>query len=659
LDEPKKASAPKRTRNLDRIIRFVGYLLILMPAALGFLYVRAFGVSVVQRDAWSMVPLFDRWSAGTLQISDFFVQHFEHRSTFPEVTMLLLGIATKYDNVAEMYVIQACLLVTLIVLLLAFRSNCGSSLGLFLFIPVSLLIFSFRQEANMLFGYQINFAFVVTFGVLTLFLLYVVGHRSFKKSAFVAALVSATVASYSIVGGLLVWPAGLLQLFIVPLEKPKKRFFAVLWGLVGLSVWVAYLNGWSSEQDKSSFIDWRGTPGTEPGDWSAPSDTGPDPSVDLSVFDVVFDVLEHPLAGLEFFLNLLASSLLWPKQRNFEGYLFGEHLGSVAGLLLVCLVLVGLFLVYKDGRLGRYSFWISLVFYSFLILAAIMAKSFPEGIDEALAARYTSFSVLAVVSIYGLLATTALGRGLSIRRPNIGTVLLVFLSGAVILSAATSSYPNGINAGRQNKEKTEEAAFVLATYESQPDEVLAETPGISLGEGAKVTRERAPVLQRLGYNVFSEAQAQQILPPPLSALSPAGSSTSSGIVTLSTDTDTLLTDADSDAQADQRNRSVVIPREASFIKLEGWAVDADNESTAGGVYIDVDGRLFPAFYGTRVKQKMARSLGGPEYRYSGFERAIPVSEIGAGSHELSIVALTHDRKGYYRPDQKVALEIEG
>jgi len=331
----------------------------------------------------------------------------------------------------------------------------------------------------------------------------------------------------------------------------------------------------------------------------------------------------------------------------------------VAGLLLVCLVLVGLFLVYKDGRLGRYSFWISLVFYSFLILAAIGAKSFPEGIDEALAPRYTSFSVLAVVSIYGLLATTALGRGLSIRRPNIGTILLVFLSGAVILSAATSSYPNGINAGRQNREKTEEAAFVLATYESQPDEVLGETPGLSLGEGAKVTRERAPVLQRLGYNVFSEAQAQQILPPPLSALSPVGSSTSSGIVTLSTDTDTLLTDADSDARADQQNRSVDVPQEASFIKLEGWAVDADNESTAGGVYIDIDGRLFPAFYGTRVKQKMTRSLGGPEYRYSGFERAIPVSEIGAGSHELSIVALTHDRKGYYRPDHKVALEIEG
>jgi hypothetical protein len=29
-----------------------------------------------------------------------------------------------------------------------------------------------------------------------------------------------------------------------------------------------------------------------------------------------------------------------------------------------------------------------------------------------------------------------------------------------------------------------------------------------------------------------------------------------------------------------------------------------------------------------------------------------------GSHELSVVILTPDRKGYYRPDQKLALEIK-
>lgn len=104
----------------------------------------------------------------------------------------------------------------------------GSSSWLLLFVPVSFLVFSFRQYENMLFGYQINFALAEAFGVLTLFLLYVLGRRSFKKLAFVRALVSATVVSFSVLQGLFVWPAGLLQLFISPIEKPKKRVFVVL-----------------------------------------------------------------------------------------------------------------------------------------------------------------------------------------------------------------------------------------------------------------------------------------------------------------------------------------------------------------------------------------------------------------------------------------------
>jgi hypothetical protein len=174
-------------------------------------------------------------------------------------------------------------------------------------------------------------------------------------------------------------------------------------------------------------------------------------------------------------------------------------LGSLAALVLVCLALMGLFFVNKDRRLGQSSFWISLVLYSFLILAAITSGRSERGIELALAQRYTTFSVLAVVSIYGLLATTALQRRLSISRPSIRTISLVFLSGAVVLSAAAISYPNAINAGRNNKADIERTAFVLATYEPQPDEVLDEVSGIS--GGARIVRERASILQRLGYNV--------------------------------------------------------------------------------------------------------------------------------------------------------------
>jgi hypothetical protein len=498
MDKQKVVQAAKETRALNYIVQIGCYLLILLPAALGILYVHLFGVSVVRRDAWTMVPIFERWSSGTLQVSDFFVQHFEHRSAFPELVMLLLGIATRYNNVGEMYIIQICFLVTLVILLLAFRAdlkkaNVEPALGLLLFVPVSLLVFSLRQSEVMLFGYQINFAFVVTFGVLAFFLLYLVGDRSFKKTAFVGALASATIATYSVVQGLLVWPVGLLELLILPLERAKKAY-AIVWGLVGVAEWVAYIWGWSPGRDCSSFIDWR-----QAGSSCSASGLSVDPSL-LYVF-------VHPLAGIDFFLNLLASSLFWPQNCSLADGLLGQHLGTVVGMLVVCLALGSLFVIYKDRRLGESAFWVSIVLYSFLILAAITYGRSGKGVELALAQRYTTFSIFAVVSVYGLLATTVLKRGLSIRSPRIGTLLLVFLFGAVVVNAAAVYYPNGIMAGRKSKAKNEEIAYVLSSYESQSDALLADISGIGGEKGARVVRERAPVLQRLGYNVFSEPQA--------------------------------------------------------------------------------------------------------------------------------------------------------
>jgi hypothetical protein len=210
----------------------------------------------------------------------------------------------------------------------------------------------------------------------------------------------------------------------------------------------------------------------------------------------------------------------------------------------------------------------------------------------------------------------------------------------VLLSVITS-YPNGIHWGRKEEESREKAAFVLSTYESQPDEALTESLDPN---NPKAVRKLAPVLQRLGYNVFSESPTPGFLPP-LSALSPVASPTLSGIDSLSTG-----------ATISQENHSIIVPKEGSFIKLIGWAVDTNNESAAGGVYIDIDGKLFPAFYGID-RQEVADYFGISSYRYSGFERAIPLSEIGDGAHELSVVVLTSHRDGYYQPDKKVAFEI--
>jgi hypothetical protein len=451
MGEQKAAKTSKKTKPFDHAVGFLSSFLILLPAAFGVLYVHTFGVSVVDSDAWSVVPLFDKWFSGTLQVSDLWSQHNAHRSFFPNIVYVLLGSLTKYNNVAEMYLIQACFFVTLVVLLLAFIDNMRIRPSwLLLFVPVALLIFSLRQYKNMLNGYQINFAFTQMFGVLALFLLYLLARRtSFGKSAFAAALASATVASYSVLAGLMIWPAGLLQLFLSSsLERTQKRVYTILWGLAGILVWVVYFIGWDAPG--------KGT---------------------------LLHAIQHPLRGMHYYTNLLGSSLFWKPNSALLG-----------GLLLICLALVSLLIIYKNGRLGEYRFWVSLLLYSLLILGTIMVGNSELGVNQAVTAkRYTTFPILAVVAIYAMLAKTALER-----RSIPNTVLLVALSGVILLSTSVS-YREGIKKGREERAHNEEQAYVLYTYESQPDDALSE-----LMRRTDVVRKQAPTLQRLGYNVFSE-----------------------------------------------------------------------------------------------------------------------------------------------------------
>src|SRR5215211_2075185 len=94
-----------RTGTFRRVVAVVSWLLILIPAALPYLYVRAFGVNVVFADAWDMVLVFRKFFSGRLTFADLYAQHNEHRMFFPKGAELLLGLLTRYNNVAEMYVV--------------------------------------------------------------------------------------------------------------------------------------------------------------------------------------------------------------------------------------------------------------------------------------------------------------------------------------------------------------------------------------------------------------------------------------------------------------------------------------------------------------------------------------------------------------------------
>ena len=570
-------------------------LLILLPAALAFLYVRLFGVDIPFGDAWTTVSRFDKLSLGTLGFQDLWAQHFEHRMFFPRSAQILLGVVTEWNNVATMYFTQACFLATAVILFMAFKRSVGWRL--LFFVPIPFLVFNLAQYFNMLFAFQIALGFAQMFGVLALYLLYVSERQGFKKFAFPAALASGTVASFSLGSGLLVWPAGFLQLVINPIEKRTKGILLGIWSLVGIGAGVFYFIGLTVPQRQAgSFI------------------------------------FEDPALGVKFFLTTIGNPFAWWPSLPVTG-------AFISGLLLSCIIVVSLLFVYRSGRLGEHSFWIGLLAFGLLCSLSIVAARTGLGIDAALTSRYITFTVLVAISVYAILVKLVLERGSRVITASLGVILVLFAVGLPF------SYAHGIERGETLERKLEEDATILSTYSSQPDKSLD-----IVNRQPEDIKENAFVLCKLGYSVFSdpEAREQNCLPPPRSKLSPVGSTTSYEIETVA------------GGKVDRRDPPIVVSGEKSSVRVAGWAVDANNEKPAGGVYIKIDDRLFPALYGRSLypgpdKNETKRfsvppRLGAQSYEFSGFEQSIPVSEIGTGKHKMSLVVVTNDRERYYRPE---------
>ena len=436
------------------LARWVPYLVMAMPACAGFSYVYLFGVNVVWNDEWALVNLASGISSGDMTILDLWEPHNEHRFIFPGIAILLLAALTGWNTLAEMYLIQACLLVTLIALLLTFRASVGSK-PLF-FVPVAFLVFSLVQSFNMLWGLQLTFVFVETFGVLTFFFLYLLGRGNRKRFAFPAALLSGTIAAFSAIQGLIVWPVGLLQLFVSPIEKSKKKVLMAVWGSIGLAEWIVY------------FINFK---------------AGPDSSS-------VLHPLTHPLAGTRYFLTLLGSSLVYPREESFA---------FVGGMLLASLVAASLFVIYTSRRVEEYSFWLALLLFSlFILMAVTVGRSETQGSPPP---RYANFSVLAAVGVYAMLAKSLLEDRSRAVVALFGTLCMV-----LILSMPLSYY-KGIKAGYGRESRMQQAAYVLQTYGSHPDACLK----LVRRNNAHTVRLLAPELEKLGYSVFSEPRDS---PPP-------------------------------------------------------------------------------------------------------------------------------------------------
>jgi hypothetical protein len=444
----------EKREGLPKAIPILFLLLSILPVVAGFIFVNRYGVNACHWDNIDNVPLFEKYFGGTLDFSYFFSQHNEHRIAVPRAIHLLLGLATRYNNIAEMFLIVGCMTASLVLLLLPLRNRIREDPRSFFYLPVPFILMTFRQFQNMLSGFQLSFVLVQTFAVLSLLGLCSSVQGKGKRSLFsLVGLGSAVLASCSSAQGLLVWPAGFIPI-VLSEEKSGKRMFLAVWIASALLVWGFYF-------------------------WNY---TKPSHHPSLTV------VLRHPLDSLYFFSVLLGNALFWEEVHAFW-----------AGLFLIGLFLLGTFASWSRGRSwssreGRNdTFWIAMAIFSFLVLGSITVGRSGFGIRYAGESRYATYSVLAVVGIYCLLLENWIAGGVRLAKLSSWALLAIFVVSIPL------SYLNGIRVGDGVWRGRSLKAYILYTYRYQPDEVLR----TFIFPNPDIARERAAYLEKIGYNVFA------------------------------------------------------------------------------------------------------------------------------------------------------------
>ena len=432
-------------------------LLLVMPCLSLAYYVSIFGVSTVFGDSWDdLVPVIKKWMSGTLSFSDLFVQHNEHRILFPRIAMLAIQALTKYNDVAEMYFNWALLSLTALLIFYAYlkKSRRDSYPKLLLtFLPISLLICNFRQYESVLWGDGILVNSMI-FGVVAAFALLEVNEKI--DFLFVLSLAGAIVGSFSLLSGLIVWPAGFLQI-LMSKKRPNIRK-ASLWAFVGAISFITYFY---------EFVPLR---------YSYPLDY----------------VLVHPIEGGEYFLALIGAPLS----------AFDVRFAVANGLVMTLIAMLVAVQAYKGKLLGQNGLSISLIVFAVLSSLTTTVGRSGFGVQQALTSRYTPITVLGIIGLY-LLATSvsnSLPDGPGWRgHKSFGAHALL----AVIFLGLIVSNSAGWEGAQSWRDSREIGAYVLKTYKIQSDENIRNflywVPGASLR-----IKEKAQFLEQNKLNVFSE-----------------------------------------------------------------------------------------------------------------------------------------------------------
>jgi hypothetical protein len=578
-------------------------LLVLLPALLGAYLIKRYAVNVIFWDEWELVRLLGPWDAGTWTFADLWAQHNEHRLLFPRLLTIALWHWTHLDTRAGMWAtwVMLCLLAAMFYLLIAPRAADRTS-ALFWFLPISWLLFNWRQSETLLWGIVMAIPLMVLCVVCALYLL----ERSEGLDRYYClAMLSAGVGTFSFANGLLIWPIGLVQIIgqrALSRTRCLKHPWVQMgvWSLVGVVVYMLYFRGYYK-------------PGSHP--------------------SLLFFV-QHPVAAMQYFLIYWGNPLV--------GLIGVKSDVQVAGGILLVISGYSIAVLLFGQPLSRAALpYFSCILFALLSGGMLVVARAGFGIEQAGAPHYITFSSLGLIGSFALVQLVE-----SDSRRHMLQGMWVGL----LLYGALTSYLHGGSAARERWAKMGELAFFLRSASCQPDDRLRQLYPLP-----DVVRALVPFLEQHHLNVFSGqlrivCHLDNAMKPRDGKLDPATLAVHPG----QTDYAVNLIN---NYPIGSVTALTMDSHHEPVLTLTGWAVDREAGGPSSGVYINVDGQQdFPAEYG-QDRLDVALLFHRPAYWHSGFVASLPVEKLEMGKHLLRLKIIAVDRRQYYWSERTWIMHI--
>ena len=343
--------------------------LIFLPVLLMGICILKYSVNFPFSDQWPLAIMFEKIYSNNLSLSDLFSQFHESRKFFPRLIFIGLAYLTNWDVRYEMLVIflLTCIISLNIYCLsrLTLRSNFITVL--FLLAISNLLIFSPAQYENWLWGIQV----VVYIPIACLTGCLVIAKKKLSlRTKLIICFCLCTVSTFSYANGMLTWLLVFPALTILASGKWQEIFTKNIWiivsGLLGfITNAVVYFYDYQKPDKHPSFL----------------------------------SAISHPVDTFHYFLAFLGAPLA----------LENLTVATIVGALVFSL---WIFLCWQIFRLVKTDFillhrlivWLIIGVYAIISGAVTALGRVGFGVGQALAPRYTAFSLYLMVSLIYLLA---------------------------------------------------------------------------------------------------------------------------------------------------------------------------------------------------------------------------------------------------------------